>query len=73
MTSKRDFGQFLKTSGSTANWYFEFQDGKMDMRTEKEAGFAGFGSKSGKSNVLRKQPIYLPADAADESRAFKSF
>jgi hypothetical protein len=51
MTSRRDSEQFLKTSDSTANWYFEFQDGKMDVRTGKGAGFAQFGSKYGKSNV----------------------
>ncbi len=52
MTRKRDSGQFLKTLASTANWHFDFQDGKMDVRTGKEAGFGQFGSQSGKSNVI---------------------
>ncbi|MDC3255769.1 hypothetical protein OAU93_00035 [bacterium] len=52
MTSKRDSGQFLKTSDSTANWHFDFQDGKMDVLTGKAAGFAGLRSKSGKTNVF---------------------
>ena len=52
MTSRRDSGQFLRTYDSTANWHFEFQDGKMDGRTGKEAGFAGFGSKYGKTKVF---------------------
>jgi hypothetical protein len=51
MTSWRDTGKFLKTSGSTANWQFEFQDGKLDLPNGKAGGFAGFGSKFGKSNV----------------------
>ena len=53
MTSKRDSGQFLKTLASTANWYFEFQDGKLDVRHGKEVGLSGSRSKSGKSNVCR--------------------
>ena len=55
MTSKRDSGQFLKTLASTANWYFEFQDGKLDVRHGKEVGLSGSRSKSGKSNVFWKE------------------
>ncbi|MDB4755804.1 hypothetical protein OAG56_00415 [Mariniblastus sp.] len=31
MTSRRDSGRFQKTSGSTANWNFEFEYSKMDQ------------------------------------------
>ena len=65
------FRAIPETSGSTANWYFEFQDGKMDVRTGKGAGFAGFHSQSGKSNVFwQNRPFRELVDVADAVSAF---
>ncbi len=31
MTTMQNFGQFLKTSDTTAYWHFDFKDGKLDV------------------------------------------
>jgi hypothetical protein len=65
MKSKQDSGRFLKTSGSTANWYFEFQDGKMDRRTGEKTGFGPLRTNSGKSNVFCDAQGWNPAGQAN--------
>ncbi len=66
MTSKRDSGRFLKTSACTANWYLDFQDGKMDVRTGERAQVCRYPNKSGKSNVFRhsSNPAAPPTKAS---------
>ena len=39
MTTMQNFGQFLKTSDTTAYWHFEFQDGILDGRIRERGWF----------------------------------